>query len=729
MSNRYSTLLVRWVSAMTACFLVLCRSLGDIQFDAFVGYDSTVRAGGWYPVAFEVFNDGPSFDGVVEVTSAQVGGQLQRYALSLPNGTRKRWSIPMFSSSSTLVSVDIKLLDADGKLRAERGGLRPSVVGWENVLVGGLAASSQGGPIFPITESARTELQPRVARMLVELFPDNPIALEGLNALYLNSAKALDLKEPQVEALQSWLHGGGHLIVGIDQPGDLNTATWLRGILPASVGGLTSRRFDGELHRWLTDDATWHPTQSGSTLRHAYEPPKYRLQSELRVERPESAYAGLKADRDFDSSELPVSLLKPLASALVSGPRDAPWMVSAAQGRGLVTLLAFNPERDPFKGWKLRPYFWARLTGVPDEVFRKEAQNVWGGKSVDSIYGAMIETRQVRKLPVGLLLLLLLVYLVVIGPLDQWWLKKINRPMLTWITFPAYVALFSLLIYFIGFRLRAGQTEWNELHVVDVLPRSGDAVLRGRTFAGIYSPANETYRVANEVQHATLRGEFSGLWGGAAAEGRATLNLSQKPGISADIYVPVWSSQLNVIDWQQVAAPPIAGAFSGGRNGGTLRLSNPGSRPFSKVWVVVNRELFELGELAAGATQEFSLAIGKNSKPIRQWVQRFGETFRNASMARDRVLGGNEGTHIDAWDESSVAAAFVSMLSASETQNRDFVYPAGLDLTPLAERGDTIVMAWMRDETLVPAMNRFTAFRSAKGTLLRLVLPGSVDAK
>ena len=48
----------------------------------------------------------------------------------------------------------------------------------------------------------------------------------------------------------------------------------------------------------------------------------------------------------------------------------------------------------------------------------------------------MIDSKQVRKLPVEWLLLLLIVYLVVIGPLDQYWLKRIKRPMLTWITFP-----------------------------------------------------------------------------------------------------------------------------------------------------------------------------------------------------------------------------------------------------------------------------------------------------
>ena len=41
-----------------------------------------------------------------------------------------------------------------------------------------------------------------------------------------------------------------------------------------------------------------------------------------------------------------------------------------------------------------------------------------GGWSIDGVFGAMIDSKQVRKLPVEWLLLLLIVYLVVIGPLD-----------------------------------------------------------------------------------------------------------------------------------------------------------------------------------------------------------------------------------------------------------------------------------------------------------------------
>src|SRR5260370_36727436 len=86
--------------------------------------------------------------------------------------------------------------------------------------------------------------------------------------------------------------------------------------------------------------------------------------------------------------------------------------------------------------------------------------------------------------------------------------------MLTWITFPCYVVLFSLLIYFIGYKLRAGETEWNELHLVDVLVHNNIAELRGRTYASIYSPVNATYKLESQQRYSTFRGEFQSSWSG-----------------------------------------------------------------------------------------------------------------------------------------------------------------------------------------------------------------------
>ena len=148
--------------------------------------------------------------------------------------------------------------------------------------------------------------------------------------------------------------------------------------------------------------------------------------------------------------------------------KDKPLIIQASRGRGQGTLLTFSPEREPFRSWKNRPWFWSKIIQIPTDWYTAPDISAYGGWSLDGVFGALIDSRQVRKLPIGWLLLLLVGYLVVIGPLDRYWLKKINREMLTWLTFPVYVVFFSLLIYFIGYKLRAGELEWNELHVVDV---------------------------------------------------------------------------------------------------------------------------------------------------------------------------------------------------------------------------------------------------------------------
>ncbi len=696
----------------------LTSAWGKIQFDVFLGYDNTVRMMSWFPVSIEVFNDGPAFDGAIEVAPGQLGGQRQRYQVELPTGTRKRIIFPAFAAGGGVFSLDVRLVDSSGKIREDRPGQRPRIAPWQTYVLGALPGQFAGLPVFPKIDSTRADdSAPVVVRLQPEFFPDNPLALEQLNGLYLNSEKALLLKEKEVEALQAWVQGGGHLIVTVEQPGDLGTALWLRDLLPAQVRGLSSRRMNGELHKWLIRDDLDHPGQPGSALRFGYEPP-HGSDEPSRA----TSFSRLSADASFDHSDLPLVGLLALSGTLSYGPTNAPLIVSGPRGRGLVTVLAFNPERDPIKTWKFRPEFWARVAGVPQNLLltdRSQVATYFGNRSLDTVFGAMVETTQIRKLPVGALLLLLVAYLAVIGPIDQWWLKKIKRPMLTWLTFPAYVALFSLLIYWIGFKLRAGQTEWNELHVADVYPRIAGAEIRGRTFASIYSPANETYHIRSDVANATLRPESGGLWMGNRSEGRSTLHLAAKSGFGADIYVPVWTSQMHVSDWEEEMATPVKTVLTETADGFAIRVENTLGKSIEKIWVIHNGTVHELGGLSANQSKEFNRR-DREGRVLRDWVGQFQSTFATAVVERQKILGGGVGGTISDWGGSSVAASFPSLLQGPE---RDGIYPLGSDLTPLVERGNTLLFAWIPDETLIPTLNKFPAVRSRKGTLVRLVVP------
>ena len=332
----------------------------------------------------------------------------------------------------------------------------------------------------------------------------------------------------QVNALLAWLHGGGHLIVGVEQISDITATPWLRSVLPCELNDMRTVQGHPELQEWLRS-ANW-PTRRGRAAASAWAGCPGGAASAPRPGRePRRVRSAIcRMTRPLKRPALQVATGQVRDGQVVVAAGDKPLIVTANRGCGRVTLLLFSPEREPFRSWKNLPTFWAKLAEVPGAWYVSADYRQPGGWSSDGIFGAMIDTRQVHKLPVTWLLLLLMVYLVVIGPLDQHWLKRIGRPMLTWITFPCYVVLFSLLIYFIGYKLRAGESEWNELHLVDVLLKGDQAELRGQTYASVYSPSNQRYTLEGRQEFATLRSEFAGTVSAGAIGRKGDLHAARR---------------------------------------------------------------------------------------------------------------------------------------------------------------------------------------------------------
>lgn len=698
--------------------LIAVTLRADLQFDVFVGYgssggsDGIVREGCWFPVACEVFNDGPAFDAVFEFSSRQTGGgQVRQMKIELPTNTRKRFVFPLFAGSSRYATWQARLLDASGKVRAEHPNIQVQDVSRESYLVGGLGRSFAGLPVLPQAGSPRGP-QARVARMTVEQFPDNPLALEGLGALYLNSEKALDLKVGQAAALATWVHGGGELMVGIEQAQDVTSTRWLGELLPIELTGTTTNRSRGEIHEWLAGGAGANPRDPYSLL----EPDSTFEQGEFLV------FTGVNHGGKVDLS--------------VGGQ---PMVVSARRGRGTVTVLLFSPEREPFKSWKHRQWFWARLAGLPGDYFAPAQVATYGGISVDGVIGAMIETRQTRKLPVEWLLALLTVYLIVIGPLDYWWLKKINRQMLTWLTFPAYVAIFSLLIYWLGYKLRAGETEWSEFHITDVLPRDGGADLRGRTFASLYSSVNARYKLASDLSHAALRSEYRGFIGGGQESSRINAELVAN-AFRAEVGVPVWSSQMYVSDWIQAGDAPLSATLTRRGNQLSLAVENRLGRVLGPCFLVYEGRLHELGNLVANQRRAVTMEAN-GGRDLATFVRLNGARFQNAAMSRNQAFGRMQESRLDLTPDNAVAVSFISMMGSRRQQQsgivgppgtvsqagppqRGFVSPPGQELGNLLAKGDAVVMAW--DAGQSPVANpllRSKAPRANRNNMYRLAVP------
>ena len=72
-----------------------------------------------------------------------------------------------------------------------------------------------------------------------------------MDTIYLNSEKATELNENQVNALLAWLNAGGHLIVGVEQITDVNATPWLRSIVPCDLTDVRPVTSHAELQEWL----------------------------------------------------------------------------------------------------------------------------------------------------------------------------------------------------------------------------------------------------------------------------------------------------------------------------------------------------------------------------------------------------------------------------------------------------------------------------------------------
>ncbi|MBX3745459.1 MAG: hypothetical protein KF833_09115 [Verrucomicrobiae bacterium] len=723
--------LVAALAALAAPFLAAAAPLTsvatdpspEVQFDVFMGFDDQAREGHWFPVVFDVRNDGPPVQGTV-VLHPEGSPDSQRYAfdLDLPTGTRKRRLLPVFAASGRHLRWEATLLDLSGTLMADRAELQPKIVAASMPLIGALPRSLGGLPTLPLPPQRAPELLPTVVRLQPDLLPDHPIVLEALAACYLHSERASELLPHHVEALLAWLLGGGHLIVAIEQPSDVTSIPWLRNLLPFAPATVAQVPAGEALHRWLQQGASpvltvpvpVHPTDPGTGGRSARLRPSPTPQTA-------DPYLALEPHPAFLNSDITVVTGVSSPAQVLVAQGNTPLLLASRHGRGWITVLTFSPEREPFRSWDHRDWFWARLLAVPPELLDPGLAPRRSGVGVDGVFGAMLDSRQIRKLPVGTLLLLLVLYLAVIGPLDRWILRRLNRQMWTWITFPVYVALFAALIYLLGYRLRSGDLEWNEVQVVDQIAGPTGSHLRGRTWISLYSPVNARYRLSSEVPFSTLRPEFHPSGSSSRSEAGRLQLWHPAVGFQGETFMPLWVSQLYVNDWFQPASPLVQGSVEPAPEGLRALVVNRSALSLNPVRLAYRGQLHELGPLPPGQRLDRILPHRPDT-PLSEALDRLPQILATAQQRRS-AFGREDSGRIDLTLDAVILASLGQNTLSSRTPSGEvLVSPAGFSLSTLALSDQPVLFAWSSNQSLALPIHQFTPRRSRKDVVVRAVL-------
>jgi hypothetical protein len=283
------------------------------------------------------------------------------------------------------------------------------------------------------------------------------------------------------------------------------------------------------------------------------------------------------------------------------------------------------------------------------------------------------------------------------------------------------VVLFSALIYVIGYKLRAGDSEYNEVHVVDVIANGERSELRGRTFASIYSPANASFPMHGAEKPATFRGECLGTGGGMATEGfESALNGDT---FKADVFVPVWTSQLFISDWWQSAAAPVLLEVKPVSGGWAVTARNTSRQTISQAVVVVGDRAVVLGTLTPGQTRNVTVNSGTGFS-LHDYVQVNGAMFPQVVDSRQAAFGNSAGGTLNDLPNAAVAASFIDQLSTRGDYN-SFVVTPGLDLNRVVARGNAVLLAWMPDYAPTKPMNQVSSKRTFRHTLWRVTVPAN----
>jgi hypothetical protein len=231
--------------------------------------------------------------------------------------------------------------------------------------------------------------------------------------------------------------------------------------------------------------------------------------------------------RDGAVTDISVAKLEPgpgvatLLTERKTGEKPFPLVVTAPSGLGRVMIVAFDLDVQPFAGWSGQTKFWEQLhkqIDPPDAAHRvtKDSSARTMGLNADPnelgtrLYDSLQQFPDVPVVPFGWVALFILLYILVVGPLDYYFLKKVvKRLELTWITFPAVVIVVSTAAYFTAYYLKGNDMRINKVDVVDIDLRSPQ--IYGSTWFTIFSP---------RIQHYTIGVEpASGVWTMPSAKG------------------------------------------------------------------------------------------------------------------------------------------------------------------------------------------------------------------
>ena len=438
------------------------QAKGGVTLTVHAGYQDVIKPGEWMPVTIDAQNSGAGIDGTLEVQeslNAQPGVSgttVYQEPISLAAGASKRVRIYVVEDTSG-ATVAARIVQ-NGRVVASQdsvtAGTTTTLIG---VLSDGASSLDDFAAIHPAGVAAR------VVHLRQDEVADSPIPLRAFDLLAIDDFATDSLTAAQRAAIAGFVANGGDLLLGTGAAWHKTLAGLPDSILPMQVSGTAQVNVPG-----------------------------------------------------FGGSAVE------LATGTVTGGRA--WLAHDAQpllldrivGAGTVTMATFDWNQDPVAGWSgakdlerqilSRAIFGSGGAGQNFTYgFAGGGIGPYGSGSSPSLASkSNALTSVLGNLP-GLDLPslqltggLVLLYVLLVGPINYVVLGALRRRALAWVTVPLIAVVAAAGAYGTGVVTKGRSVQANEVAILHLQP-GGDLAYQ-ETYVGIIPPSRGDYqaRVAGE---------------------------------------------------------------------------------------------------------------------------------------------------------------------------------------------------------------------------------------
>jgi len=303
-----------------------------------------------------------------------------------------------------------------------------------------------------------------------------------------------------------------------------------------------------------------------------------------------------------------------------------PLVVRRAYGFGEIVFAAFDTDLAPLAQWPDRGRLVAALlggvAGAGDEADETTAIMHYGYTDMaGQLRSALDRFEGVRSVPFALVAGLVILYILWIGPVDYFFLRKlVGRMELTWVTFPLAVLVVSVAACLLAGQFKGDRLRVNQVSLVDVDAASGR--VRGTSWANVFSPEMARYDLAfrpslsgsREAAEADALCAWLGLPGPALGgmdpktaepavwrrQYRFAVGLDAMLGVP----IPVWSTKSLTARWSADDAPRPKADLNEQDQLPVGRITNTLDFPLRECLLMYGRWAYPLGTIEPGRSVE-----------------------------------------------------------------------------------------------------------------------------